>query len=190
VFSIELTPERRRGYKEYMKKQVFGVAVLLAFAFSTASLPAFAQAQQGNQGQDKSKAKPVKSEKSQPQGAKSQAKSEKKQGKQQGENGQGEMRFRGLDRNNDGIITRDEWRGEAENSFANHDWNGDGVLSGDEVRPGARRPATCLMTRLRTNAARIALPAWIATMTASSRAANGEATAVHSTAWTPTATAR
>lgn len=50
-----------------------------------------------------------------------------------------EMRFRGLDRNHDGIITRDEWRGN-DRSFANQDWNGDGVLSGDEVRPGARRP--------------------------------------------------
>lgn len=50
----------------------------------------------------------------------------------------GQMRFRGMDRNNDGIITRDEWRGSTR-SFTVHDWNGDGVLSGDEVRPGGRR---------------------------------------------------
>jgi Ca2+-binding EF-hand superfamily protein len=48
------------------------------------------------------------------------------------------MRFQGLDRNNDGRITRAEWTG-SDQSFKVHDWNGDGVLSGDEVRPGARR---------------------------------------------------
>jgi Ca2+-binding EF-hand superfamily protein len=51
---------------------------------------------------------------------------------------QAQMRHQGLDRNNDGIITRDEWRGN-DRSFRNQDWNGDGVLSGDELRPGARR---------------------------------------------------
>ena len=49
-----------------------------------------------------------------------------------------QMRFQGLDRNKDGIITRNEWRGN-DQSFSNEDWNGDGILSGDEVRPGARR---------------------------------------------------
>jgi Ca2+-binding EF-hand superfamily protein len=48
------------------------------------------------------------------------------------------MRFQGMDRNNDGRITRAEWNG-SDQSFKVHDWNGDGVLSGDEVRPGARR---------------------------------------------------
>jgi Ca2+-binding EF-hand superfamily protein len=48
------------------------------------------------------------------------------------------MRFQGMDRNHDGVITRDEWRGN-DRSFRNHDWNGDGRLSGDEVRPGAQR---------------------------------------------------
>ena len=48
------------------------------------------------------------------------------------------MRFQGLDRNNDGRITRDEWNGN-DRSFQNHDWNGDGVLSGPEVRAGAQR---------------------------------------------------
>jgi hypothetical protein len=50
-----------------------------------------------------------------------------------------QMRYRGMDLNNDGIIQRDEWRGAPE-AFASRDWNGDGVLSGDEVRPGASRP--------------------------------------------------
>ena len=48
------------------------------------------------------------------------------------------MRFRGMDRNGDGRISRQEWRGNAQ-SFRQHDWNNDGMLSGDEVRPGAQR---------------------------------------------------
>lgn len=48
------------------------------------------------------------------------------------------MRFEVMDRNNDGEISRDEWRGSAR-SFDVHDWNGDGRLSGDEVRIGARQ---------------------------------------------------
>jgi Ca2+-binding EF-hand superfamily protein len=51
---------------------------------------------------------------------------------------QAQMRFRGMDANGDGVITRNEWRGN-DRSFRNQDWNGDGVLSGDEVREGARR---------------------------------------------------
>src|SRR5256885_11525426 len=53
---------------------------------------------------------------------------------------QAQMRFQGMDRDGNGVITRDEWRG-SDQSFRNQDWNGDGVLSGDEVRPGARRNA-------------------------------------------------
>lgn len=49
-----------------------------------------------------------------------------------------EMRFRGMDRNGDGIISRNEWQG-SERSFRVHDWNNDGVLSGDEVRVGGTR---------------------------------------------------
>jgi Ca2+-binding EF-hand superfamily protein len=45
------------------------------------------------------------------------------------------MRFAGMDRNGDGVITRDEWRG-SDRSFRNHDWNGNGVLSGAEVGAG------------------------------------------------------
>ena len=48
------------------------------------------------------------------------------------------MRFQGMDRNNDGRITREEWQG-SQRSFDVHDWNNDGVLSGNEVRVGAQR---------------------------------------------------
>lgn len=48
------------------------------------------------------------------------------------------IRFAAMDTNNDGVISRREWRGSAQ-SFRIHDWNGDGVLSGDEVRVGGRR---------------------------------------------------
>jgi PKD domain/EF hand len=49
-----------------------------------------------------------------------------------------QLRFRGMDADNDGVITRSEWRGN-DQSFRTHDWNDDGVLSGDEVRVGGRR---------------------------------------------------
>ena len=49
-----------------------------------------------------------------------------------------EPRFRGMDRNDDGVITRNEWRGNAR-SFNVHDWDGNGVLEGNEVRAGAFR---------------------------------------------------
>jgi len=55
-----------------------------------------------------------------------------------GANAHAQMRYQGMDTNNDGVITRNEWRGN-DRSFRNQDWNGDGVLSGDEVRAGARR---------------------------------------------------
>jgi Ca2+-binding EF-hand superfamily protein len=47
-------------------------------------------------------------------------------------------RFREMDRNNDGVITRDEWQGSAR-SFEVHDWNHDGRLSGNEIREGYQR---------------------------------------------------
>jgi len=49
-----------------------------------------------------------------------------------------QMRFREMDTDNDGVITRAEWRGNAQ-SFREHDTNHDGVLSGDEVWPGGNR---------------------------------------------------
>ena len=42
------------------------------------------------------------------------------------------MRFQGMDRDGDGVITRTEWRGNIQ-SFRQQDLNGDGVLSGNEV---------------------------------------------------------
>jgi Ca2+-binding EF-hand superfamily protein len=48
------------------------------------------------------------------------------------------IRFAEMDRNNDGVITRQEWNGSAR-SFEVHDWNNDGRLSGEEVRIGAQR---------------------------------------------------
>ncbi len=56
------------------------------------------------------------------------------------ERAQRAIRFAEMDTNNDGVITRHEWRG-SDRSFDVHDWNRDGILSGDEVRPGSRRRA-------------------------------------------------
>jgi hypothetical protein len=47
------------------------------------------------------------------------------------------IRFQEMDRNNDGVVTRQEWNGSAR-SFEVHDWNNDGRLSGEEVRVGGR----------------------------------------------------
>jgi len=103
-----------------MRRQIFVFAVPLAFAFCTA--PHLVSAtHKGKTDGDKSEAKHDKAQK------KPQPKPDKT------------MRFYGLDRNNDGIITRNEWRGD-HGSFLNHDWNGDGVLSGGEVRPDGRGP--------------------------------------------------
>ncbi len=49
-----------------------------------------------------------------------------------------QRRFGGMDRNNDGVIARNEWRGTRQ-AFENQDWNNDGVLSGDELDGGAAR---------------------------------------------------
>src|SRR5262245_31897507 len=46
-------------------------------------------------------------------------------------------RLTDMDRNRDGVITRDEWRG-TEREFEVRDWNRDGLLSGDELRDNAR----------------------------------------------------
>ena len=47
-------------------------------------------------------------------------------------------RFRGMDDNGDGVISRAEWNGNNV-SFNNQDWNGDGVISGQELRTEGRR---------------------------------------------------
>jgi Ca2+-binding EF-hand superfamily protein len=65
-----------------------------------------------------------------------------------------EMRFRGMDADNDGVITRDEWRGSDE-SFRQHDTNRDGVLSGNEVWvPVAREQGPLDRSRREQRAAR------------------------------------
>ena len=43
-----------------------------------------------------------------------------------------QARFRGMDTNNDGVITRREWRGNAR-AFDRFDTNRDGILSGTEI---------------------------------------------------------
>jgi hypothetical protein len=58
------------------------------------------------------------------------------QGKGRGR--QPQIRFSGMDTNNDRTIQRDEWQG-SRRAFSQQDWNGDGVLSGEEVRVGAQR---------------------------------------------------
>jgi hypothetical protein len=50
-----------------------------------------------------------------------------------------DLRFPGMDRNDDGVISQAEWQGSVE-SFRVHDWNRDGVLSGTELRRGEGRP--------------------------------------------------
>ncbi len=48
-------------------------------------------------------------------------------------------KLRDVDANNDGVITREEWRVASDKAFNDRDWSGDGTLSGDELKPGARR---------------------------------------------------
>jgi hypothetical protein len=55
-----------------------------------------------------------------------------------GNGNNGNMRFRRMDTNNDGAISRSEWRGNAR-TFNNYDWNNDGSLAGDEVSVLASR---------------------------------------------------
>lgn len=61
-----------------------------------------------------------------------------RQNQQNQQNQVTEPRFRGMDLNADGTITRNEWRGSRQ-SFNVHDWDGNGVLEGNEVRAGAFR---------------------------------------------------
>jgi Ca2+-binding EF-hand superfamily protein len=50
----------------------------------------------------------------------------------------GAIRFEGMDADNDGVITRGEWKGN-DQSFRQQDTNRDGVLSGAEIRIEERR---------------------------------------------------
>jgi hypothetical protein len=49
-----------------------------------------------------------------------------------------QRRFRGMDANNDGVVSRTEWRGSRQ-SFDVHDWNNDDVLTGDEINEASAR---------------------------------------------------
>lgn len=73
--------------------------------------------------------------------------------KDQRDYGDREIRFRGMDDDKDGVITRAEWRGN-DQSFREQDANGDGVLSGNEVRPRAITPDTPDRSRSQEIAAR------------------------------------
>ena len=53
---------------------------------------------------------------------------------------QAQTRFRGMDTDKDGVITRAEWRGN-DQSFRQQDTNRDGVLSGAEIRGVTPQPA-------------------------------------------------
>ncbi len=56
-------------------------------------------------------------------------------GRAYGQRDREQMRFAEMDTDNDGVITRAEWRGNVQ-SFREHDLNHDNVLSGNEVWPG------------------------------------------------------
>jgi Ca2+-binding EF-hand superfamily protein len=57
-------------------------------------------------------------------------------GKNNGNKGKGEpTRYKGLDRDYDGRISRQEWRGN-DRSFSLHDRNGDGEIAGAEMEAG------------------------------------------------------
>jgi Ca2+-binding EF-hand superfamily protein len=49
-----------------------------------------------------------------------------------------QRRFRAMDSNNDGVISRTEWSGSRQ-SFETHDWNNDDVLTGDEINEASAR---------------------------------------------------
>jgi Ca2+-binding EF-hand superfamily protein len=99
--------------------KIYRAVGIVALAFGVASPAALAQ------GKAKGAAKGR---------AKAQARQQQKQNEQEHRQSAEQMRFYGLDKNNDGIITRAEWSGN-DQSFREHDTNGDGILSGNEVRP-------------------------------------------------------
>ena len=95
---------------------------IAALAFSVASPAALAQ------GKGKAVAKGR---------ARAQAQQQQRLDEQSARQSAEQIRFYGMDKNNDGVITRAEWSGN-DQSFREHDTNGDGILSGDEVRPGGK----------------------------------------------------
>jgi Ca2+-binding EF-hand superfamily protein len=99
--------------------KIYRAIGILALAFGLASPAALAQ------GKGKGAAKGR---------AKAQAQ-QQQQNEQSARQSAEQIRFYGMDKNNDGVITRSEWSGN-DQSFREHDTNGDGILSGDEVRPG------------------------------------------------------
>ena len=98
--------------------KIYRAIGIAALAFSVASPAALAQ------GKGKALAK-----------GRAKAQQQQKQNEQSARQSAEQIRFYGMDKNNDGVITRAEWSGN-DQSFREHDRNGDGILSGDEVRPG------------------------------------------------------
>jgi hypothetical protein len=101
--------------------RVIGIGALV---FAVASPAAFGQGKAQGKGRGTAKGRPQAA-----------AKQQQKQNRRAGKDAREQIRFYGLDRNNDGIITRAEWSGN-DQSFREHDTNVDGILSGAEVRPG------------------------------------------------------
>ncbi len=85
----------------------------------------------------------------------------------------GEKRMKSMDINNDGVISRDEWKGKPE-VFNRIDKNGDGSLTREEFGDVARRQGGPIK--------------WTRIMTGKFPATNGRAIRNDSTASTPMAT--
>jgi Ca2+-binding EF-hand superfamily protein len=102
--------------------KIYRAIVIVALAFGVASPAALAQGKAKGAAKGRTKAQTHQQQKQNEQSA-----------RQSGE----QIRFYGMDKNNDGVITRAEWSGN-DQSFREHDTNGDGILSGNEVRPGGK----------------------------------------------------
>jgi Ca2+-binding EF-hand superfamily protein len=100
--------------------KIYRAIGIVALAFAVASPAALAQGKAKGAAKGRTKA---------------QTHQQQKPNEQAGRQASEQMRFYGLDKNNDGVITRAEWSGN-DQSFREHDINGDGILSGNEVRPG------------------------------------------------------
>jgi Ca2+-binding EF-hand superfamily protein len=73
--------------------------------------------------------------------------------------GNGERRMKRMDINNDGSISRDEWKGKPE-VFARIDKNGDGSVTSEEFGGGARRQAGRLNQMDTNNDGQISRDEW------------------------------